>query len=73
MLRINNFLGLAICKCRSEFITEICLEILRYNNNEMCQHKNFRGLSKYKNIDKLNNSNETNKTNVLWPPCDNYK
>ncbi len=69
-LKTNNFLGLAICKCGSELIVEICFETLRYNNNKMCQHKNLCGPSKYKNINKLKNSNETNKANALWPPDD---
>jgi hypothetical protein len=34
----------------------------------MCQHKNPHGPSKYKNINKLNDSNETKKANALWPP-----
>jgi hypothetical protein len=49
-------------------------ETLRYNNNnnnnKISQCKNLHGPSKYKNIDKLENSSEINKTNALWPLCD---
>jgi hypothetical protein len=32
----------------------------------MCKCKNLRGPFKYKNINKLKNSSETNKANALW-------
>ncbi len=66
MLRINNFLSLTICKCKCELITKICFKTLKYKKKKMCKCKNLRGPFKYKNINKLKNSSETNKANALW-------